>query len=130
MYATSSQRRYFTFKNEEEIANLRVKHNQEFIAKQNYQLGLSVMRLRQQFRDRRKTNFVLILSFQSEECLQYFLTPAEEQKLLKMYELYLVDFCRRFVPEMPRCIVGTAFHYFKRFYVHNSPMDFHPKEIL
>lgn len=31
---------------------------------------------------------------------------------------------------MPKCVTGTAFHYFKRFYLYNSPMDYHPKEIL
>lgn len=40
------------------------------------------------------------------------------------------DFCRRFEPVMPKCVIGTAFHYFKRFYLNNSAMDYHPKEIL
>lgn len=31
---------------------------------------------------------------------------------------------------MPRPVVGAAFHYFKRFYLHNSVMDYHPKEML
>lgn len=31
---------------------------------------------------------------------------------------------------MPKCVVGTAFTYFKRFYLHRSTMDYHPKEIL
>lgn len=42
MYPTSSQRRYWTFENEEEIAKLRIKHNQEFIMRHRYQLGLDV----------------------------------------------------------------------------------------
>lgn len=67
---------------------------------------------------------------QDEDCLEYFLAPNDERMLLKSYELNLKDFCRRFEPPMPKCIVGTAFHYFKRFYLHNSPMDYHPKEIL
>lgn len=40
------------------------------------------------------------------------------------------EFCKRFTPAMPRAVLGTAFHYFKRFYVYNSVMDYHPKEIL
>lgn len=31
MYPTSSQRKYWTFANEEEIADLRLKHNQNFV---------------------------------------------------------------------------------------------------
>jgi cyclin H len=31
---------------------------------------------------------------------------------------------------MPRCVVGTAFQYYKRFYLNNSVMDFHPKHIV
>lgn len=50
--------------------------------------------------------------------------------MVKRYELHLRDFCKRFMPVMPRCVVGTAFHYFKRFYIHNSVMNYHPKEIM
>lgn len=66
----------------------------------------------------------------AEQRNSFFLSPDEEQKLLKNYEYNLKEFCRRFEPPMPKCVVGTAFHYFKRFYLHNSPMDYHPKEIL
>ena len=31
---------------------------------------------------------------------------------------------------MPPYVLGTAFHYFKRFYLYNSTMNYHPKEIL
>lgn len=54
----------------------------------------------------------------------------EERTLLRFYELQLRDFCRRFNPPMPRATVATALHYFKRFYLRNSVMDYHPKEIL
>lgn len=62
--------------------------------------------------------------------MEFFLDANEEHLLLKQYEIYLNDFCRRFEPMMPKCVVGTAIHYFKRFFLHNSPMDYHPKEIL
>lgn len=42
MFPTSSQRRYWTFENEEKIEALRIKHNQEFVERHRYQLGLSV----------------------------------------------------------------------------------------
>ena len=38
--------------------------------------------------------------------------------------------CESFKPPMPNYVKGTAFHYFRRFYLNNSVMDFHPKEIL
>lgn len=66
----------------------------------------------------------------AEQREAFFLSPEEEQKLLKNYEYNLKEFCRRFEPCMLKCVVGTAFHYFKRFYLYNSPMDYHPKEIL
>jgi cyclin H len=68
--------------------------------------------------------------FQEEQRERTFLSAADERLLLRQYELQLRDFCRRFNPPMPRSVSGTAFHYFKRFYLHNSVMDYHPKEIL
>lgn len=67
---------------------------------------------------------------QAEQRRAFFLSTEEEQKLLRSYEYNLKEFCRRFDPPMPKCVVGTAFHYFKRFYLYNSAMDYHPKEIL
>lgn len=61
---------------------------------------------------------------------EYFLSHTEERILLRFYELQLRDFCRRFTPSMPRATIATALHYFKRFYLRNSVMDYHPKEIL
>jgi len=107
MYALSSQRRYWTFGSENEIDELRQQQNTNFIRKAT------------RGRDIDESNLA-----------HFYLTPSEEKILLKSYELHLRDFCRRFEPPMPKCIVGTAFHYFKRFYLNNSTMDYHPKEIL
>lgn len=60
----------------------------------------------------------------------YFLSPEEERMLLRKYEIHLREFCKRFQPPMPKYAVGTAFQYFKRFYIHNSVMNYHPKEIM
>lgn len=68
--------------------------------------------------------------FQENVKYEFFLTPEEEKLMLKRYELHLRDFCKRFQPPMPRAVVGTAFHYFKRFYINNSVMNYHPKEIM
>ncbi|KAL5289079.1 CCNH family protein [Megaselia abdita] len=105
MFPNSSQKKYWSYKSVNELSALRIKQNQDFISQNQ--------------------NFM-----QEGQIKEYFLTPQEEYLLLKQYELYLRDFCRRFQPAMPRSVIGTAFHYFKRFYLNNSPMDFHPKEIL
>lgn len=42
MYPTSSQRRYWTFANEREIAELRLKHNQNFVLNHGESLGIGV----------------------------------------------------------------------------------------
>lgn len=76
-------------------------------------------------------NIIWNLYFEKpEQREEYFLSHTEERTLLRFYELQLRDFCRRFTPSMPRATVATALHYFKRFYLRNSVMDYHPKEIL
>lgn len=104
MYPQSSQKKYWTFKTEQELAELRMKQNSNFIARGT---GMS-----------------------EEQKAAFFLSADEERLLLKQYELQLKEFCRRFEPPMPKYVVGTAFHYFKRFYLNNSSMNYHPKEIL
>lgn len=105
MYPQSSQKKYWTFKSEKELEDLRLKQNSNFIARQG--AGMS-----------------------EEQKTAFFLSADEERLLLKQYELQLKEFCKRFDPPMPKYVVGTAFHYFKRFYLNNSSMDYHPKEIL
>ncbi|NXV35963.1 CCNH protein, partial [Rissa tridactyla] len=58
------------------------------------------------------------------------LEPHEELAICKYYEKRLVDFCAVFKPAMPRSVVGTACVYFKRFYLNNSVMEYHPRIIM
>ncbi|NWS69505.1 CCNH protein, partial [Crotophaga sulcirostris] len=58
------------------------------------------------------------------------LEPHEELAICKYYEKRLVDFCAAFKPAMPRSVVGTACIYFKRFYLNNSVMEYHPRIIM
>lgn len=46
MFPTSSQRRYWTFKTEDEIRKHREKHNQEFRQYHGDRLGLNVIKTR------------------------------------------------------------------------------------
>ncbi|XP_028131139.1 cyclin-H [Diabrotica virgifera virgifera] len=105
MFPTSTQCKYWMFSSEEELNKLREKANIKHIQ---------------------------IYGRQAPDIpkYDYFLTPEEEKTMVKRYELHLRDFCKRFQPPMPRYVIGTAFHYFKRFYIHNSVMNFHPKEIM
>ncbi|XP_026291602.1 cyclin-H [Frankliniella occidentalis] len=105
MFPSSTQLQHWTFKNEAEITQYREEANAKFIARH----GANVP---------------------PEEIAEIFLTPSEERILVHSYESHLREFCKRFSPPMPRAVIGTAFHYFKRFYVFNSVMDYHPKEIL
>ena len=59
-----------------------------------------------------------------------FLSFDESELVLKFFERKLADFCNKFRPPMPKNTFGTALQYFKRFYLSNSVMDYHPKEIL
>lgn len=74
--------------------------------------------------------FIQNFKFQNQKIQSFFLNPYEESILLRQYELQLKEFCKRFEPPMPPYVLGTAFHYFKRFYLYNSTMNYHPKEIL
>ncbi|XP_008936766.1 PREDICTED: cyclin-H, partial [Merops nubicus] len=58
------------------------------------------------------------------------LVPSEELAICKYYEKRLLDFCGAFKPAMPRSVVGTACMYFKRFYLNNSVMEYHPRIIM
>ncbi|KAL8787730.1 MAG: hypothetical protein Q9213_002050 [Squamulea squamosa] len=56
------------------------------------------------------------------------LSIEEEQKIISYYclqTLIFVDFC-----EYPTNVKATAVQYLKRFYLANSPMTYHPKEIM
>lgn len=60
-----------------------------------------------------------------------YLTYEEEKVLLIHYEYLLKQFCGRFQPPITMAnVVGTSITYFKRFYLRNSVMDFHPKDIF
>lgn len=57
------------------------------------------------------------------------LTPKEELYLVRSYLINLREFCRKFQPVMMKSVIATAFIYMKRFYLHQSCMDYHPRDI-
>jgi len=60
----------------------------------------------------------------------FFLDANEEHIIQKCHEYILRDFCHKFQPTMPKYVFATALNYLKRFYLYNSVMDYHPKEIM
>lgn len=59
-----------------------------------------------------------------------YLTMPEERQLVQHYEYVLKDFCGKFSPSMPKYVVGTTMAYMKRFYLENSVMDYHPRDVM
>ncbi|KAL3286592.1 hypothetical protein HHI36_001093 [Cryptolaemus montrouzieri] len=105
MFTTSSQCKYWMFNTEDELNDLRKNANLKHVEKYGEQIP-------------------------DADRYNYFLNAEEEKIMVKKYEHHLRDFCKRFQPPMPRCVAGTSFHYFKRFYINNSVMNYHPKEIM
>ena len=121
MFPTSTQAQHWMFKSETELNVQRSKTNQLFIDR------WSVHRVT-----------ILILTFicshqssvPSGASEEYFLTEQEEVDVVFYFSVKLREFCDKFKPPMPNYVKGTSFHYFKRFYLNNSVMNYHPKEIL
>lgn len=59
-----------------------------------------------------------------------FLSATEELALCIWYTNKLVEIAGRFQPPPPASVLGTAVTYLKRFYLNNSVMDYHPKDIM
>ncbi|KAG7490492.1 cyclin-H [Solea senegalensis] len=105
MFHNSSQRKYWIFRSEDELENMRRSANQKFRNK-------------------------ILDSGKSAVSESMFLERHEEDVLFKHYERRLLDFCNAFKPVMPKSVVGTAMMYFRRFYLSNSIMEYHPRIIM
>ncbi|XP_036267146.1 cyclin-H isoform X2 [Pipistrellus kuhlii] len=105
MYHNSSQKRHWTFAGEDQLARLRADANRKFKCK-------------------------AVANGKVLPNDPVFLEPHEELTLCKYYEKRLLEFCSVFKPAMPRSVVGTACMYFKRFYLNNSVMEYHPRIIM
>lgn len=77
---------------------------------------------------RKKANYDFL---KKQNANRDYLTYEEEKILLIHYEYLLKQFCGRFQPPITMAnVVGTSIAYFKRFYLRNSVMDMHPKDIF
>ncbi|XDV20291.1 hypothetical protein PO909_025642 [Leuciscus waleckii] len=103
MYHNSSQKKFWTYDKEETLDKLRLEANQKFCSK--------------------------ALSSGKPGINESMLLDGREEKVLfRHYEKRLLDFCAMFKPVMPKS--GTACMYFRRFYLNNSLMDYHPRTIM
>ncbi|NWX82806.1 CCNH protein, partial [Nothoprocta ornata] len=128
MYHSSTQRRHWTFRGEEELTRCRAEANRKFRGKAA--AGGKVRgggARRAPGRRRAQERFC---SPQVQQADSFLLEPQEELAICKYYEKRLLDFCAVFKPAMPRSVVGTACMYFKRFYLNNSVMEYHPRTIM
>ncbi|KAG8284018.1 hypothetical protein J6590_003710 [Homalodisca vitripennis] len=70
----------------------------------------------------------------SNKCVKdCFLNAEEELMIVKCYENCLKQFFVHFNPKnepVPKEVKGTAFHFYKRFFIVSSVMDYHPSEII
>ena len=57
-----------------------------------------------------------------------FLTPDEEYTLVKLYISKITQLCGLF--RFPEEVEATAISYLKRFYLKNTVMDWHPKNVM
>lgn len=105
MYHNSSQRKYWTFEDEESLERLRYQAHEKCLAK-------------------------LVSCCKAGVDESILLDPLEEDVLFRHYEKRLLDFCAAFKPAMPKSVVGTATMYFRRFYLNNSLMEYHPRTIM
>ncbi|XP_059192908.1 cyclin-H [Centropristis striata] len=105
MFHNSSHGKYWIFQNEDEAEHKRYKANQKFRNKilESGKPGVSESK---------------------------FLERHEEDVLFRHYERRMLDFCNAFKPAMPKSVVGTAIMYFRRFYINNSIMEYHPRIIM
>lgn len=105
MYHSSSQRKEWTFLSVEELKEKWETTNQRY---------------RDEHQDKA----------QGKDPSTFFLSEPEERILCESYEFLLRDFCKKFQPPVPSAVVGTSCAYFKRFYIYNTTMDYHPKFIM
>ncbi|XP_036953723.1 cyclin-H [Acanthopagrus latus] len=105
MFHNSSHRKYWIFKSEEELDHMRRKANQKFRNK-------------------------ILESGKPGVSESMFLERHGEDVVFRHYERRMLDFCNAFKPAMPKSVVGTALMFFRRFYLNNSVMEYHPRIIM
>ncbi|XP_055350517.1 cyclin-H-like [Paramacrobiotus metropolitanus] len=122
MYHSSTQRKFWTFANEEELQSHRRTARRRFV---------------QERLDRKDCSAVKSLASDTRPhtpdnpaVASMFLSIEEEAELCRFYQTMLRDFCSKFKPELPRSTIATGFALFQRSYVNESVMRLHPKYMM
>lgn len=102
MINNSTQRRHWMYSGPDELEQLRVSSNKS--------TGKSLMKA-------------------GKAKPEQLLSPKEESYILRRYLVNLKEFCRKFNPPMRKSVIASAFIYMKRFYLNESCMDYHPRNI-
>lgn len=102
MFTTSTQRKFWMYESQEQLDRLRVESN--------VTTGEQIVK-------------------SGKVSLEQLLSPKEELYLIRSYLVNLREFCKRFQPTMRKSVVATAFIYMKRFYLNQSSMEYHPRNI-
>lgn len=102
MFPNSTQRRHWMYSSPEELDQLR-------------------------FGSNKSTGKSLVKSGKARA--EQLLSPKEESYILRKYLVNLKEFCRKFNPPMRKSVIASAFIYMKRFYLNESCMDYHPRNI-
>lgn len=103
MFSTSTHRKFWMLEDENKVKARRNAAHDAFVERSN------------------------IGNLEASENREQFLSFEEADRMLRFFERQLMNFCNRFKPPMPKAVIGTSFTYFKRFYLNNSVMDYHPK---
>lgn len=103
MFSTSTQRKHWMYESPEDLEEIRIASNKT--------AGKNILKA-------------------GKVCGQdELLTPEEEMIIVRSYLVNLREFCRKFAPQMRKSVIATAFIYMKRFYLHESCMEYHPRNI-
>ena len=105
MYATSTQKRSWTFASVQQLQEMRAATNRAFIDK--YQPFI-----------------------ESPEQLEVFFTTDEEQLLCRVVADTGLRFGQEFSPTLPPAVRWIAFMYYKRFFLKCSVHEYTPKNIM
>ena len=104
MFHSSTQRKFWIFRSEDEISDIRNQVNSAYTE-----------RFKEGFPSKREVDF---------------LSVQEERALVDYYQAVLSDVCGKFQPPIPKAVAATASQYMKRFYLKVSVMDHPPKEMF
>lgn len=103
MFSSSTQRRHWMFESLEDLEKLRNSAN--------------------------KSTCKSLLKAGKVTSPESLLSAKDELQILRSYLVNLREFCRKFTPPMRKSVIATAFIYMKRFYLHESCMEYHPRNI-